>query len=68
MSVIPTYEKFTKDWTTSQKIKFYYEVDINNFEENINDVIRHITHDVSRLRQFEEDFKQYLIEREYIHE
>ena len=66
MSKKPSYEEFTKDWTTSQKIKFYYEVDIDNFDENINDVIRHISHDVTRLEQFEKDFKQYLIEREYI--
>jgi len=66
MSVIPTYNEFTKDWTISQKIKFYYEVDIDNFDENINDVIRHISHDVTRLEQFEKEFKQYLKEREYI--
>jgi len=66
VSVIPTYEEFTKDWTISQKIKFYYEVDINNYDENIDDVIRHISHEVTRIQQFEEDFKQYLIEREYI--
>ena len=68
MSVIPTYEEFTKDWTLSQKVKFYYEVDIDNFDENINDVIRHISHDVTRIQKFEKDFKQYLIEREYINE
>jgi hypothetical protein len=62
------YEEFTKNWTLSQKIKFYYEVDISNFDENINDVIRHISHDVTRVQQFEKDFKQYLIEREYINE
>ena len=48
MGVIPTYEEFTKDWTISQKVKFYYEVDIDNFDENINDVIRHISHDVTQ--------------------
>ena len=66
MSVIPSYEEFTKDWTISQKVKFYYEVDIDNFEGNINEVIQHLLQDFTRVQQFESDFKQYLIEREYI--
>lgn len=66
MSIIPTYEEFTKDWTISQKIKFYYEVDLHNFDGDIQEIINHISHDVTRIHQFEETLKQYLIEREYI--
>ena len=66
MSKIPSYEEFTKDWSISQKIKFYYEIDIDNFEGDINEVIRHISHEVTRIQQFESEFKQYLIEKEYI--
>ncbi len=68
MSDFQTYEQFTKDWSLSQKIKFYYEVDINNSEDDIQEVIHHISHDATRIQQFEEKFKQYLIEREYIDE
>ena len=68
MSIIPSYEQFTKDWSLSQKIKFYYEVDIKNSEDDIKEVINHISHDATRIQQFEEKFKQYLIEREYINE
>jgi hypothetical protein len=66
MSKKPSYEEFTKDWSISQKIKFYYEVDIDNFDGDINEVIRHISHEVTRIQQFESEFKQYLIEKEYI--
>ena len=59
MSVIPCYEQFTKDWSLSQKIKFYYEVDIKNSEDDIQEVINHISHDSTRIQQFEEKFKQY---------
>lgn len=66
MSKKPSYEEFTKDWSINQKIKFYYEVDIDNFEGNINEVIGHISHEVTRIQQFESEFKQYLIEKDYI--
>ena len=36
MNKLPTYDQFTKYWSLSQKIKFYYEVDINNFDGDIN--------------------------------
>ena len=66
MNKLPTYDQFTKDWSISQKIKFYYEVDINNFDGDINEIINHISHDATRIEQFEETLKQYLQEREYI--
>ena len=66
MNKLPTYDQFTKDWSLSQKIKFYYEVDINNFDGDINEIINHISHDATRIVQFEETLKQYLQEREYI--
>jgi len=68
MSDLKTYEELTKYWSLSEKVKFYYEVDINNFNGDINEIINHISCDVTRIHEFEKKFKQYLIEREYINE
>jgi hypothetical protein len=50
------------------KLVFYYEKDLNNSQVDINEIARHIAHDITRIQQFENDLKQYLIEREYINE
>lgn len=66
MTELPTYEEYTKDWTLKDKIQFYYEVDINNFITDLDEVVKDITIDISSIQTFEENFREYLIEREYI--
>lgn len=66
MTELPTYEEYTKDWTLKDKIQFYYEVDIGNFITDLDEVVKDITIDISSIQKFEENFREYLIEREYI--
>lgn len=66
MTELATYEEYTKDWTLKDKIEFYYEVDINNFITELDEVVKDITIDISSIQKFEENFREYLIEREYI--
>ncbi len=68
MSKKPTYEEYTQEWSLMDKLVFYYEKDLNNSQVDINEIARHIAHDITRIQQFENDLKQYLIEREYINE
>jgi len=66
MTELPTYEEYTKNWTLKDKVKFYYEVDIDNFAEDLDELVKDITIDISSIREFEKEFRGYLIEREYI--
>jgi len=66
MTELPTYEEYTKNWTLKDKVKFYYEVDIDNFAGDLNELVKDITIDISSIREFEKEFRGYLIESEYI--
>jgi hypothetical protein len=68
MSDKPTYEEYTQEWSLMDKLVFYYEKDLNNSQVDLNEIARHIAHDITRIQKFENDLKQYLIEREYINE
>ena len=50
MTELPTYEEYTKDWTLKDKIQFYYEVDINNFITDLDEVVKDITIDISSIQ------------------
>ena len=66
---IPTYEEYTKDMSLADKLKFYYDADLDqpisatNLCEEMADALSSPT---TWLNGFEKDFKNYLKEREYI--
>tara|TARA_A200000159_G_C7048919_1_gene225283 strand:- start:53 stop:256 length:204 start_codon:yes stop_codon:yes gene_type:complete len=64
---LPTYEEYIKDMPLVDQIKFYYDVDIDNFIGDPWDIIKDMTEDYSQwLKEFKFNFKEYLREREYI--
>ena len=67
MDHLPTYEEFTKDMPLVEQIKFYYDVDIDNYIGDPWEIVAEIAEDCPNwLEQFRTDFKEYLQEREYI--
>ena len=64
---LPTYEEYIKDMPLVEQIKFYYDVDIDNFIGDPWDIIKDMTEDYSKwLEEFNQEFEEYLREREYI--
>jgi len=67
-SILPTYEEYTKDMSLADKLKFYYDADLDqpisatNLCEEMADALSSPTW----LNGFEKDFENYLKEREYI--
>ena len=70
---LPTYEEYTKGWSIEQKMEMCYEEDI--YKSGDSDAPRkvwtykdvaHAVDNADWLPDFEEKFKKYLQEREYI--
>lgn len=67
-SILPTYAEYTKNMSLSDKLKMYYDADLDqpisatNLCEEMADALSSPTW----LNGFEKDFENYLKEREYI--
>ena len=67
MENLPTYYKFVKDMNLIDKIKFHYDVDIDNFKGDPWEIVAEIAKDCPNwLNEFEREFQENLREREYI--
>tara|TARA_B110000467_G_C17881035_1_gene244839 strand:+ start:183 stop:440 length:258 start_codon:yes stop_codon:yes gene_type:complete len=62
----PTYEEYIKDMSLSEQIKFYYDVDIDNYLGDPWEILAECAVDPHWLTEFKVNFKEYLQEREYI--
>jgi hypothetical protein len=64
---LPTYEEWTKDMDLESQIKFYYDVDIDNYLGDPWQIVAEIAEECPNwLKEFKVNFKEYLQEREYI--
>lgn len=64
---LPTFEEWTKDMDLESQIKFYYDVDIDNYLGNPWQIVAEIAEECPNwLKEFKVNFKEYLQEREYI--
>ena len=63
---LPTYEEHTKDWSLVDKIKFHYDVDIDNFIGDPWEIVAEVANNSNWLKEFEKEFEENLREREYI--
>ena len=64
---LPTYEQYIKDMPLVDQIKFYYDVDIDNYLGNPWQIVAEIAEECPNwLKEFKVNFKEYLQEREYI--
>ena len=64
---LPTFEEYIKDMPLIEQIKFYFDVDVDNFIGDPWEIVAEIAEDYPNwLEQFRTDFKEYLREREYI--
>ena len=66
MEELPTYEQYTKDMSLADQIKFYYDVDIDNYLGDPWEILAECAVDPHWLKEFKVNFKEYLQEREYI--
>lgn len=66
MNHLPTYEEFTKDMSLADQIKFYFDVDIDNYLGDPWEILAECAVDPHWLEEFKINFKEYLQEREYI--
>ena len=66
MKKLPTYEQYIKDMSLVDQIKFYYDVDIDNYLGDPWEILAECAVDQTWLEEFEVNFKEYLQEREYI--
>ena len=63
---LPTYEEYVKDMTLQQQLEMYYEADtLGKVKWTCKD-IAHIVDNADWEPDFQEKFKEYLQEREYI--
>lgn len=63
---LPTFEEWTKDMPLVDQIKFYYDVDIDNYLGDPWEILAECAVDPHWLEEFKVNFKEYLQEREYI--
>jgi hypothetical protein len=64
---LPTYEEYIKDMNLESQIKFYYDVDIDNYLGDPWQIVAEIAEECPNwLAEFKVNFKEYLQEREYI--
>ena len=64
---LPTFEEWTKDMDLESQIKFYYDVDIDNYLGDPWQIVAEIAEECPNwLKEFKVNFKEYLQEREYI--
>ena len=66
MGHLPTYEEYTKDMPLVEQIKFYYDVDIDNFIGDPWEIVAEVAENPFWLNEFHDNFEEYLREREYI--
>jgi len=66
MDHLPTYEEYIKDMSLVDQIKFYYDVDIDNYLGDPWEILAECAVDPHWLEEFKVNFKEYLQEREYI--
>ena len=62
----PTYEEYTKDMSLADQIKFYFDVDLDNYLGDPWEILAECAVDPYWLEEFKVNFKEYLQEREYI--
>jgi hypothetical protein len=63
---LPTYEEYTKGWSLALKMKMYWDEDLANRKLWTYKDVAHALDNADWLPDFEEKFKKYLQEREYI--
>lgn len=64
---LPTFEEWTKDMDLESQIKFYYDVDLDNYLGDPWQIVAEIAEECPNwLAEFKVNFKEYLQEREYI--
>ena len=63
---LPTYEEWTKDMSLTDQIKFYYDVDIDNFIGDPWEIIAQVASNPNWLNEFKKEFEEDLRVREYI--
>ena len=66
MENLPTYEEYIKDMSLTDQIKFYFDVDIDNYLDDPWEILAECAVDPHWLSEFKVNFKEYLQEREYI--
>jgi len=66
MDHLPTYEEYIKDMPLVDQIKFYYDVDLDNYLGDPWEILAECAVDPHWLSEFKVNFKEYLQEREYI--
>jgi hypothetical protein len=66
MKKLPTYEEYIKDMSLADQIKFYFDVDIDNYLGDPWEILAECAVDPHWLEEFKVNFKEYLQEREYI--
>ena len=66
MKKLPTYEEYIKDMSLADQIKFYFDVDIDNYLGDPWEILAECAVDPHWLSEFKVNFKEYLQEREYI--
>jgi hypothetical protein len=66
MDHLPTYEEYTKDMPLVEQIKFYYDVDIDNFIGDPWEIVAEVAENPFWLNEFHDNFEEYLRERDYI--
>ncbi len=66
MEKLPTYEEYIKDMSLADQIKFYFDVDIDNYLGDPWEILAECAVDPHWLSEFKVNFKEYLQEREYI--
>ena len=66
MQNLPTFEEWTKDMSLTDQIKFYYDVDIDNFIGDPWEIIAQVASNPNWLNEFKKEFEEDLREREYI--
>ena len=63
---LPTYEEWTKDMSLTDQIKFYYDVDIDNFIGDPWEIVAEVATNPNWLNEFKKEFEEDLRVREYI--
>ena len=66
MQNLPTFEEWTKDMSLTDQIKFYYDVDIDNFIGDPWEIVAEVATNPNWLNEFKKEFEEDLREREYI--
>ena len=63
---LPTYYEFVKNWSLADKLKFHYDVDLDNFTGDVWEIVSDALTNPNWLEEFEKEFQENLREREYI--